>query len=107
MVLPWGEYCRKCHESGESLCISVQFEDKYRRWARVTKVTMYIHDKSGDDIQANWAGDTLPVYNPVTGEQRPTYPVSVCGRTAVRSLHLRGSLRGYEEVVSGVLCPFP
>ena len=39
----------------------------------MTKATMHIQHKPGDAIQADWAGDTLPVYDPVTGEQSPAY----------------------------------
>ncbi len=73
MALLWEEYCRKCHESGETPYMSTQFGDKYRKWARVTKATMRIQRKPGDAIQVDWAGDTTPVYDPVTGEQRPAY----------------------------------
>lgn len=73
MALLWEEYCRKCHETGETPYMSTQFGDKYRRWARVTKATMRIQHKPGDAMQVDWAGDTLPVYDPVSGEQRPAY----------------------------------
>ncbi len=73
MALLWEEYCGKCHEAGETPYMSTQFGDKYRRWARVTKATMRIQHKPGDAIQVDWAGDTLPVYDPVTGAQRPAY----------------------------------
>ena len=73
MALLWEEYCRKCHEAGETPYMSTQFGDKYRRWARVTKATMRIQHKPGDAIQVDWAGDTLPVYDPVTGEPSPAY----------------------------------
>ena len=73
MAMLWEEYCRKCHESGETPYMSTQFGDKYRRWARVTKATMRIQHKPGDTTQVDWAGDTLPVYDPVTGEQSPAY----------------------------------
>ena len=49
----------------------MQFGDKYRRWARVTKATMRIQHKPGDAIQVDWAG--IPVYDPVTEEQSPAY----------------------------------
>ena len=32
MALLWEEYCRKCHEAGETPYMSTQFGDKYRRW---------------------------------------------------------------------------
>lgn len=73
MALLWEEYCRKCHEAGETPYMSTQFGDKYRRWARVTKATMRIQHKPGDAMQVDWAGDTLLVYDPVTGEQSPAY----------------------------------
>ena len=73
MALLWEEYCRKCHECGETPYMSTQFGDKYRRWARVTKATMRIQHKPGDAIQVDWAGDTLPVYDLVTGEQSNAY----------------------------------
>ena len=73
MALLWEEYCRKCHEAGKTPYMSTQFGDKYRRWARVTKATMRIQHKPGDAMQVDWAGDALPVYDPVTGEQSPAY----------------------------------
>lgn len=53
--------------------MSTQFGDKHWRWAQVTKATMCIQHKPGDAIQVDWAGDTLPVYDPVTGEPSPAY----------------------------------
>jgi len=73
MTLLWEEYYRKCHEAGATPYMSTQFGDKYRKWARVTKATMRIQHKPGDAMQVDWAGDTLPVYDPVTGGQSPTY----------------------------------
>ena len=73
MALLWEEYCRKCHECGETPYMSTQLGDKYRRWARVTKATMRIQHKPGDAIQVDWAGDTLAVYDPVTGKQSSAY----------------------------------
>ena len=47
--------------------MSTQFGDKYRKWAHITKATMRIQHKPGDAIQVDWAGDTVPVYDSVTG----------------------------------------
>ena len=73
LTLLWEEYCRKCYESGRTPYMSTQFGDKYRRWARITKATMRIQHKPGDAIQVDWAGDTVPVYDSVTGEQGAAY----------------------------------
>ena len=73
LTLLWEEYCRKCYESGKTPYMSTQFGDKYRRWARITKATMRIQHKPGDAIQVDWAGDTIPIFDPITGEQSAAY----------------------------------
>ena len=77
MVLLWEEYCRKCYGAGRTPYMSTQFGDKYRKWARVTKATIRIQHKPGDSIDVDWAGDTIPVFDSVTGEQNPAY-LSAC-----------------------------
>ena len=84
LTLLWEEYCRKCYEGGRTPYMSTQFGDKYRRWARITKATTRIQHKPGDAIQVDWAGDTVPVYDSVTGAQSAAYlfvavlPCSCC-----------------------------
>lgn len=73
LTLLWEEYCRKCYEGGKTPYMSTQFGDKYRKWARVTKATMRIQHKPGDAIQVDWAGDTISVFDSVTGEQSAIY----------------------------------
>ena len=73
LTLLWEEYCRKCYESGRTPYMSTQFGDKYRRWARIIKATMRIQHKPRDVIQVDWAGDTIPVYDFVTGERNSAY----------------------------------
>ena len=41
--------------------------------ARITKATMRIQHKPGDAMQVDWAGDTIPIQDPVTGEQSAAY----------------------------------
>ncbi len=43
MTLIWNEYRIKCGECGKRLYMVTQFGDRYRRWARITKVTMHMH----------------------------------------------------------------
>ncbi|WP_312103049.1 IS21 family transposase [Pygmaiobacter massiliensis] len=73
LTLLWKEYCHKCYEAGKMPYMSTQFGDKYRKWARVTKATMRIQHKPGDAIQVDWAGDTIPVFDSITGEQSAAY----------------------------------
>lgn len=73
MTLLWEEYCAKCHADGRVPYQSTQFGEKYRKWARATKATMRIQHKPGDAMEVDWAGDTIPYYDPVTGEESKAY----------------------------------
>lgn len=73
LTLLWEEYCRICLESGRTPYMSTQFSDKYRKWARITKATMRITHKPGDAMEVDWAGDTIPVFDPVTGDVDGVY----------------------------------
>ena len=67
------EYINKCLTEGSTPYQYTQFCEKYRRWARITKATMRIQHKPGDKVEVDWAGDTLPIYDPVTGDIRNGY----------------------------------
>lgn len=73
LTLLWSEYCEKCRNTDNTPYMYTQFCDKYRHWARVTKATMRIHHKPGDAMQVDWAGNTIPIYNPVTAEITDAY----------------------------------
>ena len=73
LMLLWEEYCAKCQEAGQRPYMSTQFGERYRRWARITRATMRIQHKPGDAMQVDWAGDTIPIQDPVTGEQSAAY----------------------------------
>lgn len=73
LTLLWEEYCAKCQQAGQRPYMSTQFGERYRRWARITKGTMRIQHKPGDAMQVDWAGDTIPIQDPVTGEQSAAY----------------------------------
>ena len=53
--------------------MSTQFGDKYRRWARITKATMRVTHKPGETMQVDWAGGTIPYFDPITGEEHKAY----------------------------------
>lgn len=64
----WEEYCAKCHSEGTVPYMYSYYCEKYNRWASVTKATMRIQHKPGDTMEVDWAGSTLDIYNPATGE---------------------------------------
>jgi len=73
LTLLWSEYCERCNTSGLAPYMSTQFSDKYRRWAKLTKATMRITHKPGEAMQVDWAGNTIPYYDPVTGAESAAY----------------------------------
>lgn len=73
LTLLWDEYRTKAENLGKKPYMPTQFGDKYRAWARITKATMRIHHKPGDAMEVDWAGQTLPIYDSVTGEESPAY----------------------------------
>ena len=73
LTLLHNEYKVKCAGSGRVPYQYTQFCDIYRAWARKSKATMRIRHKPGDAMEVDWAGGTLPVTDPVTGEMVPAY----------------------------------
>ena len=73
LSLLWTEYCAEAAAAGKQPYMSTQFNDNYRKWARVTKATMRIHHKPGDAMEVDWAGTTINIYDPVTGDITPAY----------------------------------
>ena len=73
LTLLWQEYCERAYANGQKPYMSTQFGDKYRRWARVTKATMRITHKPGETMQVDWAGGTIPYFDPITGEEYKAY----------------------------------
>ena len=67
------EYTNRCLTEGTVPYRYTQFCEKYRRWAKVTKATMRIQHKPGDKMEVDWAGDTLPIHEPLTGEVQKGY----------------------------------
>ena len=73
LTLLWEEYCERCRANGETPYMSTQFGDNYRRWAKITKATMRISHKPGEVMQVDWAGGTIPYFDPITGDEFKAY----------------------------------
>ena len=73
LTLLWAEYSRKARDSHGFPYMYTQFCEKYRQWARLTKATMRVQHKPGESMQVDWAGNTIPVYDPVTGDESKSY----------------------------------
>ena len=68
LSLLWSEYCESCRQSNEIPLMYSQFCYYYQQFTLKNKVTMHIHRKPGEQIEVDWAGQTTPVIDRVTGE---------------------------------------
>ena len=73
ITLLWTEYCIEAANAGKIPYKSTQFNDLYRAWARISKATMRITRKPGDNFEVDWAGATVNIYDSVTGEPSDAY----------------------------------
>ena len=73
LTLLHSEYKVTCASIGRVPYQYTQYCEIYRTWARKSKATMRIHHKPGDAMEVDWAGGTLPIKDPVTGEEDPAY----------------------------------
>jgi len=69
LMLLWEEYKEK-HPDG---IMYTQFCDRYRKFKNNNKITMHIEHKAGEEMQVDWAGQTMPYVEPATGETKPAY----------------------------------
>jgi len=65
----WIEY-KQNHPDGYSY---TQFCEHYRRWCEKVDVAMHQEHRAGEKLFVDWAGDTLPIIDPKTGEEYPGY----------------------------------
>ena len=73
LSLLWNEYCETCRQNKEIPFMYTQFCKYYRDFANVTKATMHIHRKPGEQLEVDWAGQTVTVTDSDTGELIPAY----------------------------------
>ena len=67
------EFVNKCLLEGLTPYQYTQFCERYRRWAKITKATMRIQHKPGEKTEVDWAGDTLTIYDLLTGDAEKGY----------------------------------
>jgi transposase len=73
MTLLWDEYCQSCKESGEIPYQYSQYCKLYHKHATLSKATMHINRKPGEQMETDWAGQTAFIREPVTGDDIPAY----------------------------------
>jgi transposase len=73
LSLLWHEYCGECRVSGDIPFMYTQFCKLYREYAVISKATMHIEHKPGEKLEVDWAGQTLPVIDSITGTEAKAY----------------------------------
>ena len=66
LQLLWEEYRA---EHGDGYCYS-HFCERYREWLKTVSPTMRQTHAAGGKLFVDWAGDTVPVFDAITGEER-------------------------------------
>jgi transposase len=69
LMLLWEEYKDK-HPDG---IMYTQFCERYRNFKKHNDITMPIEHKGGEEVQVDWAGQTMKYANPETGEVKAAY----------------------------------
>ncbi len=69
LMLLWEEYKEK-HPDG---IMYTQFCERYRNFKKNNKLEMHIDHKAGEEVQVDWAGQTMSYVEPGTGEIKPAY----------------------------------
>ncbi len=71
--LLWQEYVDGCQLSGKIPLQYSQFCDRFMKHLNTEKATMHLNHRPGEAIEVDWAGTTVPIINPDTGEISKAY----------------------------------
>ncbi len=69
LMLLWEEY-KEAHPHG---IMYTQFCERYRNFKKNNKLEMHIEHKAGEEVQVDWAGQTMSYAEPTTGEIKDAY----------------------------------
>jgi len=73
LSLLWSEYSAECRQNGDIPFMYTQFCKHYRDYAVIHKATMHIERKPGEQMEVDWAGQTMERTDNATGEIIPAY----------------------------------
>ena len=73
LTLLHDEYVREAHNVGKIPYAYRTFAEHYHNYAMKHKATLRIRRKPGEILEVDWAGTTLSVVDPDTGEKRSVY----------------------------------
>lgn len=96
LSLLWSEYCEVCRLNQEIPLKYTQYCNYYRKYAAVTKATMHIQRKPGEQMEVDWAGQTAAIIDRETGERIPVY-VFVAALSSSHYAYVEGFLSQNQE----------
>jgi transposase len=96
LSLLWSEYCEVCRLNQEIPLKYTQYCNYYRKYAAITKATMHIQRKPGDQLEVDWAGQTAQIVDKDTGELLPVY-VFVAALSSSQYAYVEGFLSQNQE----------
>lgn len=68
-----GEYADECAAAGRPRMGCDRFRKQYAAYAARTGVTSRVEHKAGHTIEVDWAGKTMRIVDPVTGDESKAY----------------------------------
>ena len=73
LSLLWNEYCAECRQNGKIPYMYTAFCDRYREYRVRSKATMHIERRPGEQMEVDWAGQTMEITDNLTGKIIPAY----------------------------------
>ena len=73
LSLLWNEYCAACRQNNDIPYMYTAFRNRYRTYAMHTRATMHLERRPGEQMQVDWAGQTMQIVDRITGEIMPVY----------------------------------
>lgn len=68
LTLLWAEYCETCRASSKRPFMYSQFCHRYRQHRIKSGATMHLDRTPGEQVEVDWAGQTVELTDPDTGE---------------------------------------
>ena len=69
LMLLWEEYKEKYPDG----IMYTQFCDHYRQFKKLNRISLHKEHKAGEEMEVDWAGDTIPYVNPSTGKKMAAF----------------------------------
>ena len=73
LTILWEEYAEEAVREGKRPYMYSFFTQQYRKWEKTANPTVERPHRPGDEMEVDWAGDTMELVDPFTGEISKVY----------------------------------